>query len=68
VHSRRIAPNVIPAGKCLRTQDRGAQDGSRNNVVPAAHLPASRGAFADEIGMNGGAVCALPCERERKTR
>src|SRR5205085_11913184 len=56
----RIAPKVTPRSRCLRSSTVNSSTGSRNSVVPAAIAGQSRPPSPMMVGMNGGAVCAVP--------
>ena len=56
----RTAPNVIPRNKCLRSKMVKIMTGIRNIVAPAATAGQSLPPTPMIVGMNGGAVWALP--------
>src|SRR3989475_709821 len=56
----RNAPNVMPRRSCFRSRTVNTRIGTRNSVVPAATAGQSWPPSPMMIGMNGGAVCALP--------
>ena len=56
----RTAPNVIPRNRCLRKRIVKIITGTRNRVAPAATAGQSLPPTPIMVGMNGGAVCAVP--------
>src|SRR5207253_7102036 len=56
----RTAPKVMPRSRCLRSSTVNTTIGTRNSVVPAATAGQSWPPSPMMIGMNGGAVWALP--------